>query len=474
MTDQALDHAEARRKILVFCRPYLVADFRENLEVVADEFAFDFLTDGKCKGTRDTRAVFYTALKAGDKSHELTEDDLDEVTARCRLLRNIDQTQARRLAHAMAIALASELAECKPHAILSHWVDEYVTHLLSLLAAKRGIMYLGYAYSYFPGKAQLIQYAYGEAFVVRDPNPEEVDAVYEAVNHRAYRQNYLQPAHYTPVQHIKYMLRHRLKRLVFWTKGLLERDPWHLHYAITPFIVDRRRLSDYPDKSDFTENWQDRLSTAKAQRPGVSVVYLPFAYFPESAIDYWVQDRRILDYEDVTLEAINHLREHMIVVVKEHLHMLGARNRRFYDKLNALADVISVHPSEYSNDVLAASDAVLLGGGSVGLEASIRGKPIVSYCATSFWFDASGATALDLGDTANWYRVIASAIASHKPMRDSEKRDFIRQCLQSTVQQRGQGNRWLLIAAEDLRKMLNLALASAKTLSNKPSLGNDN
>lgn len=472
MTDQAVAEAKARPKILVFCRPYLIADFRKNLEVVADEFAFDFLTDGKCKGTRDTRAIFYAALKTDEKSSELTEHDLEEVTARCRLLRNIDQAQARRLAHAMAITLASELTESAPHAVLSHWVDEYVTHLLSLLAAKRGIMYLGYAYSYFPGKAQLIQYAYGKAFIVRKPDAAEVDAVYEAVSQRAYRQNYLQPAKYTRAQHVKYMLRYRIKRLIFWAKGRLESDPWHLHYAITPFIVDRRRLSDYPSKSDFVKNWQDRLSAEKERRPGVSVVYFPLAYFPESAIDYWVQDRRILGYEALMLEAIKHLSQHMIVVVKEHLHMLGARNPRFYEALNALPDVISVHPSEYSNDVLAASDAVLLGGGSVGLEASLREKPIVSYCPTSFWFEASGASAIDLGDTGNWHRVIASAIASHTPMSDAEKRDFIRKCLQSTVQQRGQGNRWLLIAKEDLSEMLNLALALTKLPADKPSLGN--
>ena len=465
--------ATALPKILVFCRPYLVSDFRRNLEVVANDYSFDFLTDGNCNGVRDTREVFYAALKAGDKSTELTENDLEEVTTRCRLLRNIDQAQARRMAHAMAIALARELAETAPDAVLGHWVDEYVTHLLSLLAAKRGIMYLGYAYSYFPGKAQLIQYAYGKAFYSREPDAAEVDAVYEAVNQRAYRQNYLQPAKYTRAQHIKYMVRHRIKRLIFWAKGRLERDPWHLHYAITPFIVDRRRLSDYPSKSDFAVNWQDRLSAEKIRRPGASVVYLPLAYFPESAIDYWVQDRRILDYENVMLDAINSLSKHMIVVVKEHAHMLGARDPRFYRDLNALPDIISVHPSEYSNDVLAVSDAVLLGGGSVGLEATLRDKPIVSFCPTSFWFEASGAAAIDLGDMGNWHRVIASAIANYTPMKDAEKRDFIRKCLQSTVRQRGQGNRWLLIAEEDLTVMLNTALAYAKVPTNNPSLGND-
>ena len=97
--------ATALPKILVFCRPYLVSDFRRNLEVVANDYSFDFLTDGNCNGVRDTREVFYAALKAGDKSTELTENDLEEVTTRCRLLRNIDQAQARRMAHAIGNAV---------------------------------------------------------------------------------------------------------------------------------------------------------------------------------------------------------------------------------------------------------------------------------------------------------------------------------------------------------------------------------
>ncbi len=458
MSQLARAKAQERPKVLVFCRAFLVHDFRENVRDLHGEFEFDFLTEGKSAGTRDTRDMFYAALRSEKRSPDLTESDLDEVITRCRLLRNIDPEQAQRLTHAMAITLADELAVSAPQVILSPWVDEYVTHLLSLLAAKRNIVYLGYAYSYFPGRAQLMQFAYGEPFMVRNPSAEEVAAVYNEVSARTYRQNYLQPPRYSITQHIKLLIRHHSKRIVFRAKAFLERDPWNVHYASTPYIVDRRRLSDYPNKSDFGKNWRSRLEAEKAMRPEAPVVYLPLAYFPECAIDYWVEDRRILDYENVMLNAIQHLRRHAIVVVKEHLHMIGARNRSLYAALNAMTDVVSVHPSEYSNDVLEASDVVLLGAGSVGLEATIRQKPIVSYCHSSFWFDASGATALDLGDVSNWHLTIASAIANHKPMNERQKHDFIRTCLQSTVKQRAQGKRWILIETEDVRRMLNAAL----------------
>jgi hypothetical protein len=448
-------------KIFVFCRSYLVDDFRRNLEVVAGEYDFEFMADGKVAGTRDTRARFYAALKADETSSVLDEAEIVDVIARCRLLRNIDAAQARRMVHAMALTLQEALDRCKPAAVLSHMVDEYVLSILSLLARKRGIKFVGYAYSYFPERVQITRYANGQPENFRMPEDAEVDSVLGAISQRVYRQNYLQPAEYTRAEHIKYMIRHQAKRIAFWFKGLVEHDPWNVHYAITPFIVDRRRLSDYPSRDQFCSDWQQKLTAEKARRPDVPVVYLPLGYFPESTIDYWIPDRRILKYQDVMLDVARTLSKTCIVVVKEHLHMLGARDPKFYEALLALSDVISVHPSEFSNDVLIASDVVLLGAGSVGVEAPIREIPVVSYCSTSYWFKASGAAALDLGAIEDWHKVIENAISRYKPMSESEKRDFISKCLQSTARPRGQGKRWPLIEQADLRAILDAALDPA-------------
>jgi hypothetical protein len=458
MSSAHADAHPALPKIFVFCRGYLVGDFRRNLEVVAGEYDFDFMADGKAPGTADTRARFYAALKAGEETDLLSTDDFEDIIERCRLLRNIDPAQAKRLIHAMTVTISEALDRSNPDAVLSHMVDEYVLSILSLLAKKRGIEFVGYAYSYFPNRAQITRFANGQPQIFREPDDAEVEKVFGEISQRVFRQNYLQPAAYTRFQHVKYMARHHIKRIAFWLRGLIERDPWNVHYAITPYIVDRRRLSDYPTRAQFCEDWTAKLLAEKARRPGSPVVYIPLGYFPESTIDFWIADRRILKYQEVMLDLARTVGKDCIVVVKEHLHMLGARDPAFYNALAGVENVISVHPSEFSNDVLDASDVVLLGAGSVGVEAPIRAKPVVSYCTTSYWFAASRAVAVDLGELDQCSGQIRRAIAGYQPMTESEKRDFIRKCLQSTARPRGKGTRWPLIEQDDLRKILNTAL----------------
>src|SRR5688500_19087232 len=107
----------AKPRILSFCRPYLVADFRANFAAVADELELDFLTDGRAPGTRDTRARFYENLRNERRCVELDAATEAEVLARCRLLRNLPAATARALMHAMALVLAHELDRFRPGAV---------------------------------------------------------------------------------------------------------------------------------------------------------------------------------------------------------------------------------------------------------------------------------------------------------------------------------------------------------------------
>ena len=443
-----------RRPILVFCRPALVEDFQANLTPVADQFSFEFLTDGVKDGIRDTRSAFYKALQTRMRSTELTAEEEADVVARCRLLRNLKPSQASRMAHAMAVALAAELDRVRPAAVLCQMVDEYVTHLLSLLAVKRGLRFVGYCWSYFPTRIQLTADAYGTPFSCREPSGNEVEEVLTEITQRAFRQNYNQSGIYRWRSHLYSLFRYRVKRLVFAVRARLERDRWNVHYVITPFIVERRRLRDFPFQAYFHLDWTSELAQLRRERPDAPVVYMPLGYFPESTIDYWVRDKRVLRYEALTLDIVRTLSRNCIVVVKEHIHMMGGRNASFLRALKAIPNIVSVHPMEFSNDVLAEADAVVLGGGSVGVEATIRGKPVFSFCETCYWFAGSGATRLDLGEIDQWSEQILAGIKAHRPLDAEARRQFIAQCLRSTTRTRSRGKVWPQMEAEDLSALL--------------------
>ncbi|MET3997014.1 hypothetical protein ABID65_008694 [Bradyrhizobium sp. S3.9.2] len=439
--------------ILVFCRPYLVDDFKANFAALPRGEKLFFLTDGRKKGTNDTREAFYRHLRSGRPPALLDADQSDDCIRRCRLLRNLDRDDAERRLHAMAATLQEWLDRLNPEGVICHWVDEYVTHLLSILARRRGIGFVGYAHSLFPGLLQLTSSANGDAFDIRIPSSNEVEKAIGAVVKPFFRQDYNQRLNYSLRRHVLGIGRYYVKRIVFLAKGYLERDPLHVHYAITPYLAERRRIRDFPSANCFSNDWQSEL-TSLQKKSSSPTVFVPLAYFPEAAIDYWIKDKSIIDYENKTVEIVAALSGDCVVAIKEHPHMLGARNAVFYERLKSVPNVVMVPPLEYSAEVMARSDAVLLGAGSVGIEAALRDKPIFTFSNTSYWFARSGAVYLDLASIDNWAETIVVALRSARTLSETEKHDFISACLASSVFPRSGGRRWPLIDPQHLAMLL--------------------
>lgn len=447
---------DARPTVLLFCRPYLVPDFRANFGPLADRYDLRFLTDGRSPGTDDTREAFYRHMKQGSVSPALTEADRIDVIKRCRLLRNIDRKQARSLLEATACALGEWLDRIAPRAVVCHMVDEYVTHLLSMLSRKRGIRYVGYAYSYFPGLIQATEYEYGRPFDFREPSVDEVREVIAKITKPFFRQDYGQRTNYTIRRHLFGTARYRVKQIVFAAKAVRERDPWNVHYALTPYIAERRHIRDFPSAADFARDW--KTDVAQARRAGRTVVYMPLGYHPESTIDYWTPDTCIVDYDDQVVAMAKALAPHVTLVIKEHPHMMGARSRALYGRLRAVPGTVLVHPLEFSTEVLEASDAMMLGAGSGGVEAVLRDRPVFSFVATSYWFESSGATYLNLQRMDGWADVIRAGLRGYQPMSAAAKQGFIAGCLASTVRPRPGAMRWPHCDLGDLERLLATAL----------------
>jgi hypothetical protein len=445
------DATHVKPRVLVLCRPYLVPDFRDNVAALASLYDFQFITDGRSKGVADTRARFYARLGKVSAQPGWSDDDEADVIARCRYLRHLDRGRALGMLRAMASVLAEEIERVAPVAVLSHMVDDYVTHLMAELSRRRGLVFVGYAYSYFPGKVQVTRYGGGEPHNLRDPPDDEVRGTLDLISARTFRQDYLQKDTYTRRRHLVAMLRYRVKQVVFALRARRDRDPLHVHYGCLPYVVERRHWSDFPSPSDFHPDWRERVKSSAPERP---LAYLPLGYFPEATIDYWIEEKAILDYENVVLKICELLGREFRVVVKEHLHMLGARDPRFYRALRDTPGVVSVPPAEFSNDVLAMSDVVLLGAGSVGVEAYLRGKPIVSFCARSYWFAHAGATHVRLSELERLPEGLRAAIRAHVEPSPAECFEFVRECLRSTMRMRRRGKVWPVCEPDDLRRAI--------------------
>jgi hypothetical protein len=448
------------KRVLIFCRSYLVEDFKESVRPLLG-YEFRFITDGLCRGITDTRQRFYTALGSATAVPGFSAETEIDVIARCRLLRNLPHTQAVKMVRAMSTVLVEEMDIFRPDVVLSHMVDDYVTHLLAELSLLRNVVFVGYAYSYFPGKIQTTRYASGQPHDLREPGNEEVRETLEQISQRTFRQNYLQKDTYSGWRHLRAMLRYRVKRVIFSFRAWLEDDPLHMHYACLPYVVERRHWRDFPSPADFHADWRTRVRPAFRSASHHPILYFPLGYFPEATIDYWIEDREFLNYENAVLHICKFLSSHFHVLVKEHLHMLGGRSPIFYRKLRDMPGVTSVPPLEFSNDVLATSDILVIGAGSIGVEAFIRGKPIASFCDRSYWFSHAGATSLNLRELENWPEILRESIRTYRKPTEVEHLEFVRQCLRSTIRTRRAGKRWPICDPEDLDRALLAATEKA-------------
>jgi hypothetical protein len=448
--------------VLVFCRPYLMADFRAMVAPLKARFNFHFLTDGRCADTQDTRKIFYTSLQARRRSPEIDPGLENDIVIRCRMLRRLDRETAGDLVHAMAISLGAHLDRERPDTIFSQLTDEYVTHLLALLAAKRGINTTQICYAYFPDRMQFFDFSYGVAREgLSSPAPNEARAILEKLKEIDHRQDYHLRAAYSFPRHLKLVVRYFVKRLVFATYGLFERDPWYVHYAIVPYVAERRCIADFPPGNLFRSDWESALD--KAKRAGKLIVYMPLGFHPESSTDYWIVDRRFTRYIETIIGIIQSCssRDDICFAVKEHVHMLGMRGNGVYRALKALPNVINIPPPVYSNRVLQRSDCVLVGTGSVGIEAMVHDTPVFSFSDTCYWFESSGAYYLDLDDLAAWPEIIETVVRTHRPKSEDEKLAALRRMLSSTAPNLRKGRVWPIVTPDALEAALTQALSQS-------------
>ncbi len=435
--------------VLIFCRDYLIQDFKNTVKPLENLYSFHFLTDGTSPGVRDTRQRFYSRLEVTKNIYGWNKNDENNAIIRCRLLRGLPHEQAIKMLRSMGSVLAEELNRINPVLVLGQMVDEYSTYLLAELANRRGIKYLGICYSYFPEKIQITQFWNGSPYPCRHVTDLEAQEALALVTNRTFRQDYKLNSSYSLSSHIISILKYKIKSIIFPILAKIKRDPYNLHYSILPFIADRRNLSDFPRAEDFHPDWIRVVNQAIVEN-GKPIIYIPLGYFPECSIDYWIKNTRIINYESVIVEICTILSENFNIILKEHPHMLGARSRNFYSALKKIPDVISIPPLEFSHDACILADAVLIGGGSIGIESFVRGKAIASFCDTSYWYKASNAEFLDLSNLDNWISLFYDLISRHKSPNENEKIEFIRACLSTTIRQKRNGKVWPIPDPDDL------------------------
>lgn len=302
-----------------------------------------------------------------------TQEDLD-IILRCRLLRAVSREDAARHLGAARRAIGEVLDAQKPELILSETIDSYVMDALYAEAKGRGIPFIGLVPTFISGYFRVS--ARGEYVPSREVSDAEAVEVLDRLLQKSYRPDFIKSSDRKLMLYATgRWLRNLVKVPYFALKRLNRLERFNYHNWAT-LHVSMDWMHAIPALFVGSSNWRDRAE--QSEKP---VVYVPLQMFPEATIDYWCEDLDAVDYHAYLLKLLERLGQHYTLLVKEHPNVLGYRHPRLYRQLKVLPSVILAPTIANSHDLIDAADAVLVWTGSVGFEAAIRGKPVLTTCS---------------------------------------------------------------------------------------------
>jgi len=419
-------------RIAAYIRPWSKEYYEYFLARAFPDQQHIFLSDWRGLGDYDWSGAFYRRYTAPTDQalapHWLSSTDEHEIIARNSLLRSLSLVDASHLVRSMSSSIEEMLDRIQPDLVLSPAVDSYVMDLLMRHCIARSIPYCGMLPSPITGYTRIT--AVGEQLNFREPTSAEVE---EAVRR-------IDDPSFTPVDLAEWMkmygnsnvclkraLRELPKPYVFPLLGRLRGDPQNYHYRASAlsrvsFISQALLIDRY-----FDERWLDRIRSWKGTK-----VYIPLQAFPECTTDYHVAQLDLIDFPRLLPRLIDAIcsDSNNMVCVKEHPGMMGVRPPGFYDSILRRQNVVLLSGDIPASSLIAETDVLVTWTGTGGLEAAIRGKPVITIGKPYYSVGESFSTITSVVDLDN-------AAAHIRGIRDryigaQEKRAIARHVLSGT------------------------------------------
>jgi hypothetical protein len=296
-----------------------------------------------------------------------------DIILRCRLLRDLEDGVALMHLRAAWQAMGEMLDQQRPDLVLSETIDSYVMDVLYFQAKSRGIPFVGLVPTFISGYFRVS--ARGEFVESRVAPEDEVQAVLNKLLQKSYRPDFVKSSDSSLVLHaLGRWLRNMVKIPYFALKRLKPSERFNYHNWAT-LKVSLNWLHAVPALNLGDADWQERATKA-----GKPVIYIPLQMIPEATVDYWCEDIEAVSYETYLLQLVRHLGDDFTILIKEHPNVLGYRNPQLYRKLSRESSVLIAPTTSNSNLLIDTADMVLVWTGSVGFEAAIRGKPVLTTC----------------------------------------------------------------------------------------------
>lgn len=343
------------------------------------------------RGDGDVSVVddFYAELRRLRRQDEpdsglLSKAEIDDVVARCRVLRWLEPRLARAMAHAMAIAMDRVLEREAPRVVASFPIDRYVSDVLERRARKRGIPYVEVTAGVLPGSSMLMYR--GALLKTRAlPTEQAVDAAVASIAVPDFVPTYVAKAtRFTRGRFLRNWGYFRARALAFKAISVAKRDRLGLHYLDAQYFLGHKpALRDIRVVGMHDRDWRERVAAVPRERR----VMIALCVFPEASIDYWLRELPLTAYEDLQVRAAKVFSDAgFLVLVKDHPLQFGFRQTDFLDRLRDCGDVAILPYDVTGNELIAHSGVSFSCTGTLGLQAALAG--LVSVVAPAYYADA--------------------------------------------------------------------------------------
>ncbi len=359
---------------------------------------------------------FYRSQSSG--SDLLTPEEVDDIIARCRVLRWLPKRKAAAMAMAMASAYSKVLDATNPSTIIAFPIDRYTSDVLARLAAKRGIPFFELTASAIEGYAMLL---YRGRLVRREgtTDSEEVERHRQYLANPSFTPNYVRKSSvYTPWKWLKTFSYFRLRGWIFRAFSILHRDPLNLHYVDSQaFLGHKPSLGDIRITSMLDSDWRSKVEAFPKEKR----FFLALQLFPEASIDYWIDDIDLIEHEDLLVEIAKAFSDKgYVIVVKDHPLQFGFRQIELLKRLKAETNVVLVPYDVSGNELLAMCGATFTCTGTLGMQAALCGIP--SIVTPNYFSNGTDFVLLHSRDEVGELPAKVAAWAAPKNLEDAQRR----------------------------------------------------
>jgi len=337
------------------------------------------VSDVRGDGDINIASAFYQAfanreecLKAA--SREFSAEEIIDITVRCRTLRDLSRDLAVRMIGAMVSAVNSLYESFRPTLILGPTIDRYVFDVMARIAERQSITFIEMTTSLVPRHVLLMRR--GSMIPLRDPSTEEIENAVGTLGSLNWAPTYVDQAvvfsrskFWKTVAY--FHLRGHFMNLYRWLRG----DPLNIHYLeALPWRSHRVRLKDYACTKIFDADWEQSLENTVAEKR----VFLGLQVFPESSIDYWIQDTKLIRHESALPAMVEELAEAGYrIFIKDHPNQFGFRRTEQIECLKRKGSTVIVPSSVPAALLIARCMHTMTLTGTIGFQAALAGKKAI-------------------------------------------------------------------------------------------------